>query len=485
MTRSTIGSQPPRYSRGARAALLALLIVGSLVTSVGLGTLVGGSLTAWVTAQQGENGFLNTPSTTLSVASYAITSEPIQTQAVTATADGFATVRLQAASLQADRPIFMGIGRTTDVNAYLESVRHSEIASMNSIPGTVVYRVLPGSETPALPGSQDFWQISIAGTGTQQLIWDSGDGMTADTWTVVIMNEDASPGVDVVANAGIRSDLFAPLAVALIISGLIGLLVGITLIVVAATSLGRRQPEAAPDAAPDAAADAATSTTDDRVAASYPALLVGRLDPALSRWLWLFKWLLLIPHLFLLAFLWSAVWIVTIIAWFAILFTGRYPRSLFAFTVGVLRWSWRVGYYGYSALGTDRYPPFTLEKTDYPADFDVEYPAHLSRGLIFVKSWLLAIPHLLIVSAFTAAASAGGNTYRGGWDISLIGMLVLFAAIALLFTGRYLPGLFGLILGINRWIFRVITYVGLLRDEYPPFRLDQGAEEPGSEAHRH
>ncbi|KFF60559.1 hypothetical protein JF66_03510 [Cryobacterium sp. MLB-32] len=460
-----------------------MIIVGSLITSIGLGTLLGGTVTALVTAQQGENGFLNSPSTTLSVASYAITSEPIQTAGMTATADGFATLRVQAASLQADQPIFMGIARTSDVNGYLEAVRHSEVASLNSIPGSVVYRVLPGSETPAPPGEQDFWQISIAGTGTQQLIWDSGDGMTADNWTIVIMNEDASPGVDVVANAGLRSDLFAPLAAALIIGGLIGLLIGIALIVVAATSLGRRQPKDTPGS--PGVEGTVPERTAPTIVAAYPALLVGHLDPTLSRWLWLFKWFLLIPHLLLLAFLWTAVWIVTVIAWFAILFTGRYPRSLFAFTVGVLRWSWRVSYYGYAALGTDRYPPFTLEKTDYPADFDVDYPEHLSRGLIFVKSWLLAIPHLLIVSAFTAAAYGGWNTYRGGWDLSLIGLLVLIAAIALLFTGRYLPGLFGLVLGINRWIFRVITYVGLLRDEYPPFRLDQGAEEPVTTEHRH
>src|SRR6185312_9968831 len=126
----------------------------------------------------------------------------------------------------------------------------------------------------------------------------------------------------------------------------------------------------------------------------YPARLHGYLDPNLSRWMWLVKWFLAIPHCIILFFLWFAFGVVTIVAWFAILFTARYPRSLFNFSTGVIRWNWRVAFYAFSAIGTDAYPPFTLARTDYPADFDVDYPERLSRGLVLVKSWLLAIPHL-------------------------------------------------------------------------------------------
>src|SRR3954463_2352669 len=217
----------------------------------------------------------------------------------------------------------------------------------------------------------------------------------------------------------------------------------------------------------------------------YPLQLEGALDPPLSRWLWLVKWLLAIPPFFLRFFLWIAFVLLTVVAFFAILFTGRYPRGIFDFNVGVMRWSWRVSYYAYSALGTDRYPPFKLaEVPDYPAHLEVDYPEQLSRGLVLVKWWLLAIPHYLVLAFF-----AGGGVYLANeattseqsfwtWGSGLIGLLVLFAAVMLLFTGRYPQSIFDLVLGMNRWMLRVAAYAGLMTDQYPPFRLDQGGDDP-------
>ena len=147
----------------------------------------------------------------------------------------------------------------------------------------------------------------------------------------------------------------------------------------------------------------------------------------------------------------------------------------------MLRWSWRVGYYTYSALGTDRYPPFSLdEEPDYPATLDVAYPERLSRGLVLVKWWLLAIPQYAIVTVFAGGAAytatgASGHAWQGdAFYGGLIGLLVFFAAITLLVAGRYPRGLYDFVIGMNRWVLRVVAYAALMTDAYPPFRLDQG-----------
>jgi hypothetical protein len=219
--------------------------------------------------------------------------------------------------------------------------------------------------------------------------------------------------------------------------------------------------------------------------AAYPVRVEADLDPRLSRWLWLVKWLLAVPHYLVLALLWVAFLAVSVVAFVAIVFTGRYPQTLFDFNVGVLRWTWRVGYYSYSALGTDRYPPFTLaDVPDYPAHLEVAYPNHLSRGLVWVKWWLLALPQYLIVGLFAgggawAAWQSDHNAFS--WIPSgLIGLLVFFAAVGLAATGRYPRQIFDVVLGLNRWVLRVAAYAALMTDEYPPFRLDLGGHESAS-----
>jgi hypothetical protein len=217
-----------------------------------------------------------------------------------------------------------------------------------------------------------------------------------------------------------------------------------------------------------------------RTNCAYPARLYGVPDQPLSRWLWLVKWLLVIPHVVVLVFLWLGLFVTTVIAGFAILFTGRYPKGLFDYAVGVIRWTWRVSYYANGAFATDRYPPFTLaDDPSYPARFAIDYPARLSRGLVLVKWWLLALPHLIIVGVF---AGGWGFGLAGGWRAAggggLIAILAIVAVVTLAVTGKYPAALYEFIMGLNRWCYRVLAYVALLTDEYPPFRLDNGGPDP-------
>lgn len=204
---------------------------------------------------------------------------------------------------------------------------------------------------------------------------------------------------------------------------------------------------------------------------NYPVTVQGHLDRELGRWRWLVKWFLAIPHLVVLLFLWLAFAALTVVAGVSIAFTGRYPRGIFDFNVGVMRWTWRVEFYAFT-LASDRYPPFSLRPDPgFPADLDVVYPEHLSRGLVWVKWWLLAIPHYLVVGVFTG----GGAPYFAG---GLIGVLCLIAGVTLAATRRYPNSIFDFVMGLHRWAWRVVAYAALMRDEYPPFRLDPGPDEP-------
>ena len=198
---------------------------------------------------------------------------------------------------------------------------------------------------------------------------------------------------------------------------------------------------------------------------SYPVSIKGDLTEPLSRWLWLIKWFLLIPHYIVLIFLWLAFVIVSVVAFFSILATTKYPRGMFDFNVGVLRWTWRVGFYSYQALGTDQYPPFTLKAGGYPADLEVAYPEELSRGLVLVKWWLLSIPQYIVVGTFLGGL---GARYGG-----LVLVLAVFAAVAVLFRGHYPKDIFDFVLSMDRWSYRVYAYAALMTDRYPPFRLGE------------
>jgi hypothetical protein len=465
-----------------------VVVLGSILALLGIvGVLAGGALTWAATTQRDGAGYFHTDTERFSSGTFAITSDDVDLGTGTRPKDwGVALgdllrVRLRAQPAERGVPVFVGIGRTSDVNRYLRGVSHDVIHDVELDPFRVKYRTVAGRSEPGTPGDQKFWVASSGGNGRRTVVWKP----TSGDFTVVLMNADASRGVDADASVGVSVHHLWAIVGGLFGFGVLLLAAGVAMIVAAghrATGPGRLATEGAP-VATGAAPPGIEPVAETWPVPVQPLRLAGSLDEPLNRWLWIVKWLLAIPHFVVLLFLWLAVLVLWVVALFAILFTGRYPKGIFDFNVGVLRWTWRVAFYATGVLGTDRYPPFSLDAgRDYPATLEVAYPQQLSRGLVLVKWWLLAIPHYVIVGIIGSGFWIGVFSFRGGrwspggfgtWGGGLLGILVLVAGVRLLFTGRYPRDMWGLVTGLNRWVFRVAAYALLMTDVYPPFRLDQ------------
>jgi hypothetical protein len=446
-TTSNTPTPPPEQGRGLGAVLLT--VFGSIGALAALALLLGALVLGIAHTQRDADGFFTTSTERHETGSYALTHEGVRIGDLSKLPawvdERFGTIRVEATSPDGT-PLFVGVAPTADVDRYLRDVAHAQVREFDDTRTTPV----AGGAPRGAPDGEEFWAATASGTGTQTLSWE----LTEGTWSLVLMNADGSRGVAADVELGARVGLLPAIALILVLLGLLLGLVSAAMIVLG-TTWGRGGGAAA--AGPRAPAVPG---------AAYPVALEARLDEPLSRWRWLVKWLLAIPHYVVLAFLWAAFVVLTVVAFFGILVTGRYPRTLFEFNVGVLRWTWRVGYYAFT-LGTDRYPPFSLgPEPDYPATLDVPYPERLSRRLVLVKSWLLALPHLVIVGIFTGSVLWASSDWPG-----LTAILALVAGVVLLFSARYPRDVFDLLVGLNRWSWRVVAYVALMRDEYPPFRL--------------
>jgi hypothetical protein len=189
-------------------------------------------------------------------------------------------------------------------------------------------------------------------------------------------------------------------------------------------------------------------------AGEYPVWFDVEYPERLSRWKIFLKWLFAIPHLIIIYLLSIVMGVMTLIAFFAILFTKKWPRGMFDFALQIQRWTFNTYAYAFLLL-RDEYPPFSGDAGQYPLTLEIEYDDNLSRWQIFLK-WLFAIPHFIVLAFLIVAASVA----------------VIIAFFAILFTGRYPRGLFDFVVGTIRWTVRVYAYAGwLMTDRYPPFSL--------------
>ncbi|MGE0135629.1 MAG: DUF4389 domain-containing protein [Dehalococcoidia bacterium] len=197
---------------------------------------------------------------------------------------------------------------------------------------------------------------------------------------------------------------------------------------------------------------ATMSATMSSESADYPVHLQVQSPEGGKRWMILVRWLLAIPHLLITNVLNNLSTVITLLALFAILFTRKYPESLFKLQVGIQRWSLNVWAY---VLFHNRYPPFSFDDGQYaPVQYSVQRQEQYARFMPLIK-WVLALPHYLALILLAIGAI----------------FVFLWMLIVVLATGRYPQGPVEYLVGVQRWGSRVFAYVGLLVDRYPPFSM--------------
>jgi hypothetical protein len=228
---STPTAQPPvasEPSNGSGTKRTLLLIFGSLAVLVALALLAGGGAAVWGLSKRDSSGYFTTGSHHLATSSYALASDSLDIGPhAPGWFDDFARVRIQASS---GRPVFIGIGRASDVRRYLARVHHAQITDFDTDPFRVTAHSVPGTATPALPRSQRFWRVQASGPGMQTISWPLEKG----TWSAVAMNADGSRNVYIAIRIGARVTALRWIAIGFLAGGVILLVAGAGLIYIGA-----------------------------------------------------------------------------------------------------------------------------------------------------------------------------------------------------------------------------------------------------------
>ena len=188
------------------------------------------------------------------------------------------------------------------------------------------------------------------------------------------------------------------------------------------------------------------------MAASYPVQLEVDAAAPQNRLTIFFRLILVIPHIIVLYFLGLVQLVILVLAWFAIVFAGRFPADMLRFMIGVTHWNARAN--AYANLLTGRYPPFSLDpESDYPVRLIVPEQVEGRNRLTTFFRIILVIPHGIVLFFLSIIV---GPVSIAAWLVALV-------------IGRVPKGLHGFLAGFNRWSARIDAYSSLLIDDYPPF----------------
>jgi hypothetical protein len=242
MPDTTPQTQPPRL----RAARTTSVVVGAIVGLIAFAMLAIGGVLLWADSKKDEQGYIHTDTQRFATRTAAIATDNLDVDSHglgwLTSHDRYGNIRLKVSSRN-DKPVFVGIARTSDVATYLRGTSHTTVTDFHSDPFRAVYRAERGSGRPAAPASKRIWAASSHGTGMQTVTWDVKHG----DWSVVVMNADGSRGVDTGVSAGADFPILSALAWGSVGGGLV--LLGVAaLLIVAGTTAQRRAP--APALAP-------------------------------------------------------------------------------------------------------------------------------------------------------------------------------------------------------------------------------------------
>jgi hypothetical protein len=218
--------------------IIGLIFVG-LLALMSLGIIFTGAVLAWVHESRGADGFLTTSTEQLSTPTAALTSAKgaINVGGIGWFADHLGTIRISATSTNG-KPLFIGVGRRADVDAWLSSTGVDQIDDLQLEPFQATIKRTPGTvEALRAPRTQKFWTATSAGTTAQILDWKITEG----DWAVVVTNADGTPEVAVEARFGAKFSWLGPLSLGIIITGVVLFLVSALVTILLSRDRGRRE----------------------------------------------------------------------------------------------------------------------------------------------------------------------------------------------------------------------------------------------------